>query len=1113
MSAVTSRCSLIVNFIVENIFPSSESDLLKPGNREVSATAAADPDQEYVVPGSASLMAIVNALALQHSKAMSRLEAMQLMLALLTSDGKSSQSFILTDDDSRSATNYFKEPSHPNNASFNETSSHSDIEIKRTGENSSVSFSSSSQNTNTTAALFENNTTTEVTSLSAETLFLIPPGSKSSETRNLLKTENDSNSDEADPREHVTDEGRSTAQTRASELFCGGLLPSVRGDGGTGWWSWAVSHYLEGVECSSVVTQRAIRRCVHDIYQHLVRSLLLQQHQKELGERLSLLTVFALSVRFEWPDLSLVVSSGLLEVLARLAAPGSGLLETMARLAAPGDHLPSVADLLDASSAACEASYAAGGGDAFELCGASRTASSHQPPPSPLHLLPFASHVLFQIITILVGHHAENLDSDVRSRVVSLLYKQVERQTDCIIALNEAIHRRLLNQETGMQTTIGMPNTSDSDGDAGNSDSEEGLSPHGDMPPHPDSDGSEEVPNVTDKSDENQGNGSSRRRLMLKLPRLKLDADSEVTIDDEVEQIMQVKLLEVTLGNLLVFIRRLFPNKKLCDEIGQEKWVHLLLKITGASADTHLPNISSLRTRLLAFTLLSVILPSAKLDPVFKDQIVRKLFTQLGLYMWVIAPAQAHLQATKLMEKLNKHKKILSSPNLIYDDTRPDSPEDNLLVQEVGFDPEKLLCCSVEGGHTLVHGPGGRGYGLGSTPITSGCFQWKFLIVKESRGYEGTCIGVSKFPVRDYSHRTTSDMWLYRAYSGNLYHNGELSRTLPGFTQGDYITVVLDMEARTLSFGKNGDEPEVAFENIDAPELYPCVLFYSTNPGEKVKMVDMQMRGSPKDLDVGEPYCAPQAAVMCEAHVTLLRELHNNSNWTKHVNESIIERLRATEKIFPANVAQTDPFITQDAIKDETDESNSVENLIKENQSPQDVPRISTPSRQTSLSDRASSEKSDEESDSSGPDHRYGPQDEDSCSSVQSNESERSNSSCAQNAGRFASTQNFGDCGSGSESRTAQTEPRRRRKSRSKSSSSNISKKCRAGSEDWSCLDQLCRDVWPALAVIGGVDGGLRVGGQCVVGGPSGRRAMVLGMLKPGQTSIKVQWCDKCDDI
>lgn len=46
-------------------------------------------------------------------------------------------------------------------------------------------------------------------------------------------------------------------------------------------------------------------------------------------------------------------------------------------------------------------------------------------------------------------------------------------------------------------------------------------------------------------------------------------------------------------------------------------------------------------------------------------------------------------------------------------------------------------------------------------------------------------------------------MWLYRAYSGNLYHGGELVRTLPSFTQGDTITCILDMEAHTISFAKN----------------------------------------------------------------------------------------------------------------------------------------------------------------------------------------------------------------------------------------------------------------------------------------------------------------------
>lgn len=49
-----------------------------------------------------------------------------------------------------------------------------------------------------------------------------------------------------------------------------------------------------------------------------------------------------------------------------------------------------------------------------------------------------------------------------------------------------------------------------------------------------------------------------------------------------------------------------------------------------------------------------------------------------------------------------------------------DVEEDNLPLLDTGFDPERCLCCSIEGGHTLVHTPGGRGYGLGTTAIYSG---------------------------------------------------------------------------------------------------------------------------------------------------------------------------------------------------------------------------------------------------------------------------------------------------------------------------------------------------------------------------------------------------------
>ena len=53
------------------------------------------------------------------------------------------------------------------------------------------------------------------------------------------------------------------------------------------------------------------------------------------------------------------------------------------------------------------------------------------------------------------------------------------------------------------------------------------------------------------------------------------------------------------------------------------------------------------------------------------------------------------------------------------------APDDLMATQDASFDPDKTLCCKVENGHTLMHGTGGRGYGLGATCITSGCYQWK----------------------------------------------------------------------------------------------------------------------------------------------------------------------------------------------------------------------------------------------------------------------------------------------------------------------------------------------------------------------------------------------------
>ncbi|KAI3377882.1 hypothetical protein L3Q82_008463 [Scortum barcoo] len=335
---------------------------------------------------------------------------------------------------------------------------------------------------------------------------------------------------------------------------------------------------------------------------------------------------------------------------------------------------------------------------------------------------------------------------------------------------------------------------------------------------------------------------------------------------------------ELHLGDFLVFLRRVVSSKAIQSKMASPKWTEVLLNIAAQKCCSGVPLVGNLRTRLLALHVL--------------EAVVERLFSLLSDCMWEAPIAQAK-HSIQIKEKVQELKL----------QGEAEEEDENLPIQEVSFDPEKAQCCVVENGQGLTHGSGGKGYGLASTGISSGCYQWKFYIVKENRGNEGTCVGVSRWPVHDFNHRTTSDMWLYRAYSGNLYHNGEQTLTLSSFTQGDFITCVLDMEARTISFGKNGEEPKLAFEDVDATELYPCVMFYSSNPGEKVRprkdLRYAEMRGTPRDLLPGDPVCSPMATVLAEATTQLIRILHRTDHhWTHRINKTMIERLHKIKPCF-----------------------------------------------------------------------------------------------------------------------------------------------------------------------------------------------------------------------
>ena len=113
---------------------------------------------------------------------------------------------------------------------------------------------------------------------------------------------------------------------------------------------------------------------------------------------------------------------------------------------------------------------------------------------------------------------------------------------------------------------------------------------------------------------------------------------------------------------------------------------------------------------------------------------VDELFSQMTSAMWTTPVAEAslacrqkarHLQDT--IEAASTSSSMTQTPAGVSSGALPVVGADTVCMsmQEALFDPDKILCCAVESGHTLVHGSGGRGYGLGAMSISSGCYQWK----------------------------------------------------------------------------------------------------------------------------------------------------------------------------------------------------------------------------------------------------------------------------------------------------------------------------------------------------------------------------------------------------
>ena len=394
----------------------------------------------------------------------------------------------------------------------------------------------------------------------------------------------------AESRENI-EQRHCSESIETSSVFCGGLLPSVYHEILSScfslenmWtaphkfpqlaenevssvteaetWSWQGNHYLDGIRCCSAKMQKEITSSAHQIFRLLIASLRSQKSEKDLGDRLSLVTVLSLSVRFSWQDLMLVVSENLLQALHTLAMPLS-VRESICMQTSTSRSLG--------------------------LCG------------SPVHILPVAAQTLLNVIACLCVTQSDKLQDHVRRCISDCFHDQIQCLAENIIASNESSTQLLMMKAQESAGRRVIESTTEEELSSGssrsNSEEEEELLMS--------SEGAGAACAGSDNDSVRAKGDSRRRKLMLKLPRLKLDSDH--SYEDELEKFTEVKHLEISLGNLMIFARRLCSDTKLGKEMGTTKWIDLLLRIMTHNATTNLAHVHSLRTRIIANQLLKFI--------------------------------------------------------------------------------------------------------------------------------------------------------------------------------------------------------------------------------------------------------------------------------------------------------------------------------------------------------------------------------------------------------------------------------------------------------------------------------------------------------------------------
>lgn len=147
-------------------------------------------------------------------------------------------------------------------------------------------------------------------------------------------------------------------------------------------------------------------------------------------------------------------------------------------------------------------------------------------------------------------------------------------------------------------------------------------------------------------------------------------------------------------------------------------------------------------------------------------------------------------------------------------------------------DPTLVRCQTAAHSHALL-----------SLGFASGSWAWTFQVADDITNDESICLGAAVKPVSSSSYNSSSSLWMYRCYNGNLYRRGTqvVGASKARIHPQDLVRIELDHEHHTLRYIVNGEKDQgVCFTEVTG-EIFPAVAFYGAN--RAVRLVGVEGLG------------------------------------------------------------------------------------------------------------------------------------------------------------------------------------------------------------------------------------------------------------------------------